>query len=174
MNQSYSFRPWVRNTCRKALLWGLGIVAILGGITYVLKQPGSVAAGRAFGILMLYGSLFWVTLAKVWWTAGGAAVSLGDGFLAYQPLHTFSPRRIPLDAILLCAPRPDTEALRLVHHGKAGKMREFFLNLAVIRGRNEFLDQLGTELEARGLSAVEGQRNTWSHPEWESWQAQQG
>ncbi|MCZ6506767.1 MAG: hypothetical protein O7A98_06340 [Acidobacteria bacterium] len=169
MNSTYPFRPWVRSTCRSALLWGLGVVAILGGITYVLQQPGSVPAARAFGVLMFYGSLFWVTLAKVWWTAGGAAVSLADGFLAYQPLHTFSPRRIALEAILSCAPRPGTQALRLVHRGKRGKEREFFLNLGVVDGRNEFLDRLGTELENRGLRAVAEQRNAWRHPQWESW-----
>ncbi len=169
MNATYPFRPWVRSTCRKALFWGLGVVAILGGITYVLKQPGSVPAARAFGVLLLYGSLFWVTLAKVWWTAGSDALTLDDEYLAYQPLHTFWPRRIELDGVLACGPRPDTQALRLVHLGKKGEEREFFLNLGVIGGRNEFLHALGQALEARGLEPVPGRRDSWSHPDWRGW-----
>lgn len=167
-NESYPFRPWVRSTCRTALYWGLGVVAILGGVTYVLKQPGSVPAARAFAVLMLYGSLFWVTLAKVWWTAGRPAVMLDAGDLAYQPLHTFKPRRIALDSVLACGPRADTHALRLVHVGKRNKVREFYLNLAVIKGRNEFLDALGERLEARGLVAVADRRNSWQRLDWES------
>jgi hypothetical protein len=169
MEHSYPFRPWVRNTCRKALFWGLGLVAILGGITYVLRTPASAPAGRAFGVLMLYGTLFWITLAKVWWTAGGSAISLDDEHLAYQPLHTFTPRRIALDTLLACAPRPGTQALRLVHVGRKGEEREFYLNLGVIDGRNEFLDQLGRALEARGLAPVYGQTNSWRRLDWSAW-----
>ncbi len=169
MTTDLPFHPWVRSTCRRALFWGLGVVAILGGITYVLKQPGSVPAARAFGVLMLYSALFWVTLAKIWWTAGGNAVALADDHLAYQPLHTFWPRRIALDGILACGPRPDTQALRLVHLGKKGEEREFYLNLAVIKGRHGFLDALGSALEARGLRPVSGTSDSWTHPQWDDW-----
>jgi len=120
-------------------------------------------------VLLLYGAVFWVTLAKVWWTAGGAAVTLDDEALAYQPLHTFRPRRIPLAGILACGPRPDTQALRLVHLGRKGEERELFLNLGVIDGRNEFLDALGRGLEARGLAPVPGRRDSWSRPGWRAW-----
>ena len=115
-------------------------------------------------------ALFWGDARQgVWWTAGGAAITLDDHDLAYQPLHTFSPKRIPLAEVIACAPRPGTEALRLVHFGKKGEQREFFLNLAVIRGRNEFLDQLGRALEARGLRPIANERNSWRRPEWEGW-----
>ena len=169
MATHYPFHPWVRRTCRKALVWGLGVVAILGGITYVLKQPGSVPAARAFGVLMLYSGLFWITLAKVWWTAGSSAIMLEEKSMAYRPLHTFSPRRIPLDQILSCAPRPGTQALRLVHLGKKGEEREFYLNLAVIKGRHGFLSDLGAALEARGLEPVTGESDSWRHPQWDPW-----
>ncbi len=167
--QAYPFRPWVRSTCRKALLWGLGVVALLGGITWVLRQPGSVPAARAFGVLMLYGSLFWVTLAKVWWTAGKSAVTIDKDALAYQPLHTFRPKRIRLDRVLSMAPRPGTQALRLVHLDKRDTEREFFLNLGVIEGRNEFLDALGGALEEHGLAPTPGQRNSWRRNDWLAW-----
>lgn len=169
MATNYPFHPWVRRTCRKALVWGLGVVAILAGITYVLKQPGSVPAARAFGVLMLYSALFWITLAKVWWTAGSAAIMLEDDFVAYRPLHTFSPRRIALDGVLACGPRPGTQALRLVHLGKKGEEREFYLNLAVIKGRHGFLEALGRALERRGLKPVPGETDSWRHPQWDAW-----
>jgi len=169
MTTNFPFHPWVRSTCRKALVWGLGVVAILAGITYVLKQPGSVPAARAFGVLMLYSALFWVTLAKVWWTAGSSAIILESASLAYRPLHTFVPRRIALDTVLACAPRPGTQALRLVHLGKKGEEREFYLNLALIKRRHDFLDALGSALEARGLEPVSGESDTWHHPKWDAW-----
>lgn len=169
MTIDYAFHPWVRSTCRKALVWGIGVVAILAGITYVLKQPGSVPAARAFGVLMLYSALFWVTLAKVWWTAGSSAIMLEEDSLAYRPLHTFAPRRIALDSVLACGPRPGTQALRLVHLGKKGEEREFYLNLALIKGRHDFLDALGAALERRGLRRVAGESESWRHPEWNDW-----
>ena len=169
MTTNYPFHPWVRSTCRKALVWGLGVVAILGGITWVLKQPGSAPAARAFGVLMLYGALFWVSLAKVWWTAGGTAVMLEDDSVAYRPLHTFAPRRIALDGVLACGPRPGTQALRLVHLGKKGEEREFYLNLALIKGRHDFLAALGRALAMRGLRPVAGVSDSWRRPDWDDW-----
>ena len=169
MTTSHGFHPWVRRTCRKALFWGLGVVAILGGITYVLGQPDGAPAARAFGVLMLYGALFWISLAKIWWTAGGAAVTLDAEALAYQPLHTFRPRRIALATVLGCEPRPGTQGLRLVHRGKKGEEREFFLNLAVIKGRHGFLETLGRLLCECGLQPVPGRSDAWRRPEWDPW-----
>ncbi len=166
---AFPFRPWVRSTCRRALTWGIGVVAILAGISWVLRQPGSMPAARAFGVLMLYGSLFWATLAKVWWTAGKWAVTVDDDHLAYRPLHTFRPRRIALDRVLAMAPRPGTQALRLVYRDDRDNEREFYLNLGVIDGRNEFLHALGDALERRGLAAVPGQRDSWRRNDWLAW-----
>jgi hypothetical protein len=39
----------------------------------------------------------------------------------------------------------------------------------VIDGRNEFLDQLGRALEARGLAPVYGQTNSWRRLDWSAW-----
>lgn len=164
----FAFRPWVRSTCRRAMLWGVGVVAILGGIAWVLRTPASAPVGRAFGVLVAYGALFWATLLKVWWTAGKPAVVVADGRLAYQPLHTFKPRALPLDAVLSCAPKPGTQALRLVYRGQEGEEREFFLNLGVVDGRHALLDRLGEELAERGLEAV-GSEGGWKRPDWRPW-----
>lgn len=163
----YGFRPWVRSTCRKAMVWGVGIVTLLGLVTWWLKAPGSAPLGRAFGVLALYSALFWLTLLKVWWTAGGPAVILDSIRLGYQPLHTFRLKTIAFDKVQHCAPRAGTQSLRLVHEARPGKAREFFLNLAVIDGRNEFLDALGERLSEAGLVAFPGQRNTWTRPGWD-------
>ena len=56
------------------MLWGVGVVAIVGGVAWFFKTPGSAPLGRAFGVLLFYGVLFWLTLLKIWWTAGKAAV----------------------------------------------------------------------------------------------------
>ena len=163
----YGFRPWVRNTCRKAMVWGVGLVTLLGVVTWWLKTPGSAPLGRAFGVLALYAALFWLTLLKVWWTAGGPAVILDSIRLGYQPLHTFRLKTIAFDKVQHCAPRAGTQSLRLVHETAPGKAREFFLNLAVIDGRNEFLDALGERLSDAGLVAFPGKRNTWIRPGWD-------
>lgn len=164
---AFPFRPWVRRSCLKALFWGMGIVAVLAGVAWMLQTPGSVPLRRAFGVLILYGVLFSLTLLKVWWTAGKPAVWLGRNFLSYQPLHTFGLRKIPYGRVLSCAPRANTESLRLVHEWKTDRAREFFLNLAVIDGRHEFLDLLGERLQAAGLQAVPGEKNSWRRPGWE-------
>lgn len=163
--RSFGFRPWVRQICRRATLWGLGIVGVLGGVTWLLRDPQSEPLSRAFGALLLYGLLFLVSLAKVWWTAGGPAVVLDADALAYQPLHTFRPRRIPFDSILACAPKAETQSLRLVYEASPGRGREFFLNLGVIEGRTEFLQRLGELLERRGLSAEPELRWSWRRPD---------
>lgn len=165
---SFPFRPWVRSTCRRAMLWGLGVLALLAAISWVLRTPTGAPGARAFGVLALYGLLFWLTLAKVWWTAGSPAVALVDGRLEYQPLHTFRPRALALSSVLSCAPREGTHALRFVYRGARGEEREFFLNLAVVDGRHELLDRLGAELERQGLAPVPG-RQAWRRTDWNAW-----
>lgn len=163
---AFAFRPWVRRSCRKAMFWGVGVVALLGGVAWIFKTPGSAPLGRAFGVLLFYGVLFWLTLLKIWWTAGKPAVVVGINFLSYQPLHTFQRRRIPYARVLSCAPRKETESLRIVHEKKPGQGREFFLNLAVVDGRHSFLDLLGERLEAAGLQPVPEEPNSWNRPGW--------
>lgn len=164
---AFPFRPWIRSTSRKAMLWGVGVVALLGGVTWLFRTPGTAPLGRAFGSLAFYGLLFWASLLKVWWTGGRPAVLVDDEALAYQPLHTFRPRTLPFARVLECAPRQGTQSLRLVHEASRGRAREFFLNLGVIQGRNEFLDLLGEKLEAAGVVAVAGKKHTWRRPGWE-------
>ena len=163
---SFPFRPWVRDTCRKATVWGVGIVALLGVVTWLFRDPQSAPLSRAFGALVLYGLLFLASLGKIWWTAGGDAVVLETDALAYQPLHTFRPRRIPLDRVFACAPKAETSSLRFVYEASPGRGREFFLNLGVIEGRTRFLALLGERLEERGLVAERGERWSWRRPGW--------
>lgn len=163
----FPFRPWIRNTSRRAMLWGVGVVALLGGVAWLFRTPDTAPLGRAFGSLLFYGLLFLASLLKVWWTGGRPAVLVDDEALAYQPLHTFRPRTLPFARVLECAPRPGTQSLRLVHAASRGRAREFFLNLGVVQGRNEFLDLLGEKLQAAGLEPVEGQPNAWRRPGWE-------
>ena len=150
------------------MIWGIGVVAILGLVAWWFKTPGSAPLGRAFGVLAFYAVLFWLTLLKVWWTAGHSAVVLDDEKLGYQPLHTFRLKTIALVKVQFCAPREGTQSLRLVHEYKTGRARDFFLNLAVIDGRNEFLDALGDRLSRAGLVAFPGKKHTWTRPGWAS------
>ena len=62
------------------MIWGVGVVALLGLVAWLFRTPGSAPLGRAFGVLAGYGLLFWLTLLKVWWTAGLPAVEVdGEG-----------------------------------------------------------------------------------------------
>ena len=162
----FAFRPWVRSTCRRAMVWGIGVLVLLAAVTWWFKAPGSAPLGRAFGVLAFYASLFWLSLLKVWWTAGSPAVILDEDQLGYQPLHTFSLKTIPFDRVQFCAPREGTQSLRLIYEYKPGEGRDFFLNLGVVVGRNEFLDALGDRLSAAGLVAFPGRKHTWARPGW--------
>ena len=162
----FAFRPWVRSTCKKAMLWGLAVVLAVAGALLLLEQGERGAWVRAFGVLFGYSVLFWLTLAKIWWTAGRPAVAVGDDSLWYQPLHTFAMRRIDLAQVLAVDPRPGTEALRFVV-ARRGVARELFLNLAVVKGRNELLERLGDRLTAAGLLPVTDRRHCWKRPEWD-------
>ena len=166
MTEAFPFRPWVRSTSRRALLWGIAVVVAIGGIVWWLEGGERERWARAFGVLLAYSLLFWVTLIKIWWTATRPAVLLDDEAFAFQPLHTFRPRRIPFATVLACNPRPGTEALRFVIE-KRGTARELFLNLAVVKGQHRFLELLGERLEAAGLQKVPGKENSWRRPEWE-------
>ena len=161
--ETFPFRPWVRRTSLRAMIWGVGAVLALGAFVWFFSEGEREAWGRAFGVLAAYGLLFLLTLAKIWWTAGKPAVALDDDALLYQPLHTFRPRRVPFARVLSCAPRPATEALRFVVE-RRGSARELFLNLAIVRGQHRFLALLGERLEAAGLVPVPGRERSWHRP----------
>lgn len=163
---SFAFRPWVRSTSKRAMIWGVGAVLAIGAVVWVLRAGEREAWGRAFGVLLAYSLLFWASLLKIWWTAGQPAVALEEDAFSYQPLHTFKPRRVSFDRVLACNPRPGTEALRFVVE-KNGTAREFFLNLAVVKGQHHFLDLLGERLEAAGLERLSGSESAWRRPGWE-------
>jgi|GEM_PF-1601722 len=163
----FPFRPWVRSTCRKGVVWGIGVIALFGGIAWIFRDPSGPTVGRAFGVLALYALLFLATLLKIWGTAARCpAVRFVGAELEYQPLHTFRPRRIDLDSVHMVAPRTGTQSLRIVHELPRGP-QEFYLNLGVVDGRNEFLDELGERLTQRGLEETPGQRNAWHRPDWD-------
>ena len=137
------------------MFWGVGVLASLGGVTWLFRQPESRPIGRAFGVLLLYSVLFLGTLLKIWWTASRApAVLLGDETLSYQLLHRFRPKSFPIEEIVSCGMRAGTESLRFVRLKPSGRALEFFLNLAVVDGRNEFMHLLGRRLESRGLEHI--------------------
>ncbi len=165
--RTFPFRPWIRSTSRRAMVWGVGVVAVLGLAACALRGPDSAPLARAFGTLGGYGLLFWLSLLKVWWTAGKPAVVVDGEGIAYQPLHLFKLRTIPFAKVVSCAPRKTTESLRLIHEWRPGEGREFFLNLAVIAGRHELLDLLGERLAAAGLEPVAGEKHSWRRPGWE-------
>lgn len=164
---AFPFRPWVRSTCRKAMLWGIGVVAVLGVTTWYLRSPGEAHLFRAFGALVFYGLLFWLTLAKIWWTAGKPAVLLDDDSIGYQPLHTFRPKRLRYADVLACSPRKGTSSLRFAHRAGRDRAKELFLNLAVVDERRLLMRELGERLGAAGLVSVEGRASTWRRPGWE-------
>lgn len=163
---AFPFRPWVRRSCRRAMVSGIGVLALLAGVTWWLRAPGSRPLERAFGVLVFYIALFLASLLKVWWTAGRPAVVVEADRLGYQPLHRFSPVMVPFDRILFCGPREGTQSLRVIHEQRAGRARELFLNLAVIDGRNELLDLLDRRLEEAGLEPVQGQARAWRREAW--------
>ena len=159
----YAFRPWVRRTCMKAMAWGIGFLAVLAAVVWVLRDPDDGFVGKAFTVLLGYAVLFWATLFKIWWTAGRPAVVLEADALGHQPLHTFTPRRIAYADILACGPREGTESQRFVV-AKRGRAKEFFLNLAVVKGKHDLLDRLGERLQEAGL---EPDGPGWKRPNFE-------
>lgn len=164
---AFPFRPWVRSVCRRALAWGIGVVLALGLFAWWLHTPGGAPLGRAFGALLGYSLLFWVTLAKIWWTAGRPAVLVDETSLGYQPLHTFKPRRVEFERLLACGKRAGTSSLRVVHRAGSHRAKELFVNLGVIEGRSRFFEVLGKRLEVAGLEPVPGVPHAWKRPEWE-------
>ena len=164
--REYAFRPWVRSTCVKAMVWGVGVVALFGLVAWWLREPGSAPLALAFGVLFLYGALFLGSLLKLWCTAGRPAVVLDDDGLAYQPLHLFRPKRIGWNRILAAAPKAGTRSYRLAFEKRPGRGREFFLNLAVVADSHDLTAELGRRLEAAGLEAGE-QKSSWRRPGWD-------
>jgi len=162
----FSFRPWVRSTCIKAMVWGIGGVALFGVVAWWMREPGSAPMSRAFGVLVFYGALFLASLGKIWWTAGRPAVTLDDQALAYQPLHLFRPKHIPWERVLAAAPKEGTRSYRLAFEKTPGHGREFFLNLAVVTNAHALLGEMERHLEAAGL-APESAEHSWRRPGWD-------
>lgn len=148
------------------MIWGIAVAALLGVVVWWMRGPQGWAWDRAFGSLFGYTLLFWLSLAKIWWTAGKPAVTVSAEAVSYQGLHAFRPKRVPLASVLACGPRAGTQSLRLLVERK-GVARELFLNLGVIAKRHRFIAALGRRLEQEGLQPVAGARNTWARPGWE-------
>jgi hypothetical protein len=162
--ESFGFRPWVRSTCRRAMTWGMGVLGLLAGVAWVLRDPSEGVFGKAFAVLLGYALLFWASLLKIWRTAGGSAIEIDRDSLAYRPLQSFAPRRLRFADVLACGPRPGTESWRfLIVDSRRGRSREreLFLNLAVVRDKHRLLEVLGERLAAHGLH---GQGEGWSRP----------
>ena len=162
----FSFRPWVRSTCKTAMTWGMGVLALLALGVWWMRGPQSWEWDRGFTVLLAYSTLFWGTLLKIWWTAGKPAVQLDDEAVYFQPLHLFNPKRVEFERVLACTPKVQTQSLRLLVERK-GVARELFLNLGVVQGRHRFLDQLGKRLTANGLEPIPNQEDSWSRPGWD-------
>jgi hypothetical protein len=157
---AFEFRPWVRSTCVKAMVWGMGVLALLAGVAWFLRDPDSGVFGKAFSVLLGYTLLFWASLLKIWWSAGKSAIEIDRDTLAYRPLQYFSPRRLRFDRVLACGPRPGTESFRFVLDGKR-RERELFLNLAVVKDKHRLVELLGERLERAGL---ERSGDGWARP----------
>ncbi len=160
---SFAFRPWVRSTCRSAIIWGVGVLAILASVAWYFRSPDEGAFGWAFMVLAGYSLLFLLSLLKIWWTAGSPAVEIDATAMSYQPLHTFRPRRIAFDRILACGPRPGTESLRFVVEGPR-RDKEFFFNLAVVRNKHRLMEALEERFLATGMEPVAPDRPGWRRP----------
>lgn len=165
--REYAFRPWVRSTCRRAMLWGIGVVVLFGLVEWSLGEPGSSPMSRAFGVLVFYGALFLASLYKIWWTAGRPAVVVDEAGLVYQPLHLFRPKRLAWSSILAAAPKEGTRSYRLVFEARPGRAREFFLNLAVVSGSHDLVAAIGRRLLAEGLAPIPGAPDAFRRPGWE-------
>jgi hypothetical protein len=157
----FAFRPWVRSTCRKAMLWGMGVIVLLAAVAWLLRDPSEGVFGKAFSVLLGYTVLFQASLWKIWWTAGKPAITIDRDTLAYQPLQYFSPRRLRFDRVVACGPRPGTESYRFVVEQQT-RERELFLNLAVVRDKHALLEVLGERLERAGL---ERRGEVWERPQ---------
>jgi len=149
------------------MLWGVGVVALFGLVSWWVQEPGSAPLARAFGVLAFYGALFLASLVKIWATAGRPAVTVDDDGLAYQPLHLFRPRRIRWKSVLSGSPKAGTRSYRLAFEKRPGTGKEFFLNLAVVMRSHELLAEIGRHLEAAGLERVEGAADSWCRADWE-------
>ena len=156
----FSFRPWVRRSCRRALVGGLVLAAGLAAVSVALGDPADFTWRRAVQVLTGYMALFLATLAKIWWTAGKPAAVIEPEALLWQPLHRFRALRVRFAELAAVGPRPGTESLRLVL--AAG--RERFLNLGLIERRNEFLELLGERLRDHGLEPEPGARHGYRRP----------
>lgn len=159
----FPFRPWVQTSCRRAFLGGSVAIAGLALLAWLLRDPGTQALGRALQILAAYAILFAASLAKIWWTARSPAARLDEQALLFQPLHLLRPRRIALDDVLECTLKPGTESLRFVVRDGA-RARELYLNLGLVKGRNELLASLARALERRGLVADPSRTTSWRRP----------
>jgi hypothetical protein len=158
--RSFPFRPWVRQTCRRAMLWGGAGLLLGAAVAWALRDPGTATLGRALQILLGYALLFWATLAKILWTARRPAAAVDAAGLLYQPLHAFWPRRLPWGELVASSPKAGSESLRLVVE-RRGARREVFLNLGLVERRHEFLEALAAGLLAAGLEPVPGERDAF-------------
>ncbi len=144
----------------------MGLLAVLAVAIWWLRAPQGWAWDRAFTSLLGYSTLIWVSLVKIWWTAGKPSARVDCEAIYYQPLHLFKPKRVAYSQILAVSPKVQTHSLRLLEE-RNGVAREHSINLGVVQGRRRFLKILGKKLVEEGLQPIPGKLHSWARPGWD-------
>jgi len=145
----HPFRPWVRRA-------GLSIVLVAAAITAAILITLAAVPSARFGWI---GERFvWVYIGTLW--LGGLKVFLGtlrpiaeltDHAITLRPLHQFRQRTIRWDSIRGTEQMIGGDRL-IVYFDTPRGMRFVALNLNLVKGRRDLLDEVDARLLARGFA----------------------
>jgi hypothetical protein len=144
----FGFRPWVRRAGASIVLVSALLSAAILATLALIPSARYGWMGEPF--VWAYVGTLWIGGLKVWLGTRRPVAEMTGSRLVLRPLHQFRERGVTWDAILGTEQMQGGDRMILYFETPRG-MRFVALNLNLIKGRREFLQQVDGRLRAMGF-----------------------
>ncbi len=141
----FPFRPWVRRAGASIVLVSAFVSAVI--VITLLVVPSARYGWIGERFVWVYIGTLWIGGLKVWLGTRRPVAEIGESSMVLRPLHQFRSRVVNWDAIRGTEQMQGGDRLIVYFDTKRG-MRFVALNLNLVKGRREFLQQLDARLRA--------------------------
>ena len=145
----YGFRPWVRRAGLSVLLVAVLVTAVL--IVGVAIRPSARFGWAREPFVWAYIGVLWLGGLRIYLGTFRPAAEIHEARLVLRPLHQMKAFSVGWDAILGTEQMIGGDRMILYHQTRRG-MRFVAINLNLVKGRRDFLNELDARLRGMGFA----------------------